>query len=111
MSTRSTSQSVDIENKIRQVYAKEATEIVFRRSPEAPFLLQVLGQEKQRHYKSQHAERNRRSQRPVVSRAEQADHDVRDHHAARSTQKQRCKKIAQAQYKRKRRSRQHAGYR
>ena len=52
--------------------------------------------------------RNRRAQRPVVSRAEQADHNVRNHDAARSAQQQRRKKISQAQHERKRRSREHA---
>src|SRR5207302_7713601 len=41
------------------------------RSRETPFLLEPFRNEKQANHQHQHAKRDRRSQRPVVSRAEQ----------------------------------------
>src|ERR1700678_2838185 len=67
-----------------------------RRSREAPFLFQALGKKQQADYDCQHAQGNRRPQGPVVSSAEQADYDVRNHDAAGAAEQQGSEKISQA---------------
>src|SRR5580693_5708858 len=97
MNTRPGIRSADREKRTPARRGSAAIWDAWLPSSKTQFLLDPLGCQKQQEHQQEHAERDGCAQRPVVSRAEEADHDIRDHDSARPSDKERRQKIAQAE--------------
>src|SRR5271156_1759344 len=64
-----------------------------RRSSEGPALFETVGEEEKKDSKEQDADRSGGAQRPIVSGAEKALHNVGNHDAGGAADEERCEEI------------------